>query len=272
MADCETRIALLAGEGDLPTEIAKSLEGEKILQVIYTLGEHQDCSSEHAHTVVKLDSPDLGFLVRDMKARGVNGLIMAGGVPKTLMFKKEKLDDSLVSIIEELRARDDHSLLGAIVALIEQSGVRVIRYDDIIPELMAGEGCIAGREPKDSEKNGLDYGDSVARKLVPLSFGQTVVVNQLAVVAVEAMEGTDKTILRAGSLCSQGVVIKRMRPDQDVRYDLPTVGPETLRNMHEAGLTCLGIEAGRTIILGREEFGRLADQWRIAVWGLATSS
>jgi len=272
MADSEPRIALLAGEGDLPVEIAGSGSMQKTLKVIYALGSSSNRFANPDHVIVDMDAPSLELLVRDMQARDINGLIMAGGVPKTLIFQKDKLDDFLVSMIEKLKSRDDHSLLGAIVTLIEQSGVKVLRYDDIIPELIAAEGCIAGREPGDSEKNDLDYGDSVARKLVPLSFGQTVVVNQLAVVAVEAMEGTDETIRRAGSLCSQGVVVKRMRSDQDVRYDLPTVGPETLRNMHEAGLTCLGIEAGRTIILGREEFGRLADQWRIAVWGLATSS
>jgi len=103
---------------------------------------------------------------------------------------------------------------------------------------------------------------------LPLSFGQTLAVYRRAVIAVEAMEGTDMTIRRAGDIVGRGVLVKMMREDQDERYDLPTVGPSTLKNMAEAGLACLAVEAGRTIVLCRKEFSRIAREAGIAVWGI----
>lgn len=122
-------------------------------------------------------------------------------------------------------------------------------YRDIIPDLLADSGQIAGRRPTRDEISDADYGFSICKTLVPL-FGQTVVVNKRSVVAVEAMEGTDATLLRAGSLCTGGTVVKMMRLDQDERYDIPTVGPSTLRNMAQAKLTCLVLHAGWTLICG----------------------
>lgn len=103
---------------------------------------------------------------------------------------------------------------------------------------------------------------------MPLSFGQTVIVHKRSVIAVEAMEGTDATLLRAGSLCKGGTVAKMMRLDQDERYDIPTVGPDTLMHMAEAKLTCLALHAGWTLILNPEEFARVAERERIAVIGV----
>jgi hypothetical protein len=112
------------------------------------------------------------------------------------------------------------------------------------------------------------YARDVAQTLLPLSFGQTLAVHGKAVVAVEAMEGTDQMIKRAGELVNGGILLKMMREDQDERYDLPTVGPSTIRGMASAGLSCLAVEAGKTIVLERDDLARLAREAGIAVWGL----
>ena len=262
------RIALVAGAGTLPLEITSRLKGK--IDVIYSLNENlSPCSPGlDGVEVVNMLSPNLGWLLRDLKERGIKELIMAGYVPKRLMYMPEKLDPALLAVIGKLSSRDDHSLLGGIVEAIESQGIKVLSYREVVSDILAPAGAIAGRLPTEEERDDIAWGVNIMKKLLPLSFGQTLVVKGRSVVAVEAMEGTDKTIERAGCLVKGGVVIKMMRPDQDERYDLPTVGPTTLKMMAEGALTCLAVEAGRTIILEKEKTFAIAEESGIALWGI----
>jgi hypothetical protein len=262
-------IALIAGEGDLPVEIARRLTDRGDPPVVYSLRERIGPLSKYALQIVPLARPELGAVLEDFVRREVRGVLLAGVVPKTLIFQPALLDESARRLLDSLPVRDDHTLLGALVALLERAGFPVGEYASLIPDLMAPEGLIAGREPLPEERQDVEYGLSVAAVLVPLSFGQTVVVSRRAVVAVEAMEGTDGTLLRAGGLCRGGTVVKMMRPDQDVRYDLPTVGERTLRTMARAGLRCLALEARRTVILEPESFRAAAEEEGISVLGVS---
>lgn len=261
-------IALIAGEGALPVAIASRLTAMENPPVVYSIREEIGELSKYALDIVYLSKPDLGVTIKDMRSRGIENIIMAGAVSKTLAFKPSLFDFTTQKFLASLIFRDDHSLLGAIVDFLEKQGFNVLSYKEILNDMLAREGCIAGRKPTKEEKLDISYGFQVANKLVPLSFGQTIIVNKRSVVAVEAMEGTDATMLRAGSLCKGGVVIKMMRLDQDVRYDIPTVGPETLKNMHDSGLTCLALHAGSTLIAEPEKFARVADKYKIAVVGI----
>lgn len=263
-------IALVAGEGKLPEEIAARLADQNRPPFVYVLGDApQRFERLGAKDVVPLTSPDLEFIIADLSRRGAEGLMLAGLVPKTLMYSLESLGETLGKVLRDLESRDDHSLLGAVVSAIEAAGIKVLPYRDVIPDLLATTGRIAGRLPGEDEMEDIAYARELAKTLLPLSFGQTVAVHRKAVVAVEAMEGTDRMIQRAGEIVGRGVLLKMMREDQDERYDLPTVGPLTIRNMAAAGLGCLAVEAGRTIILERGEFVRLAQEAGIAVWGLS---
>ena len=226
----ENQIALVAGEGLLPVAIASRLTDQGTPPVVYSIREQIGELSKYALDVVNITKPDFGFTINDMKKRGVRDIIMAGTVSKTLVFKPSLFDLTTQRFLASLVFRDDHSILDAIV---------------------------------DAE-----YGFDICKKVVPLSFGQTVIVHKRSVIAVEAMEGTDATLLRAGSLCKGGTVAKMMRLDQDERYDIPTVGPDTLMHMAEAKLTCLALHAGWTLILNPEEFARVAERERIAVIGV----
>jgi len=262
-------LALIAGEGKLPEEIVSRLAGNNQPPVVYALGGSPDrFRSLGAVEVIPLVSPDLDFLIGDVSKRGVKNMMLAGRVPKTLMYRPEILGESLGKLLQELESADDHSLLGAIVSAIESAGIMVMSYRDVIPDLLAPAGPVAGRTPTASEMEDINYARGIARVLLPLSFGQTLAVYRKAVIAVEAMEGTDMTIRRAGDIVGRGVLVKMMREDQDERYDLPTVGPSTLKNMAEAGLACLAVEAGRTIVLCTKEFSRIAREAGIAVWGI----
>lgn len=264
----ESTVALFAGEGKLPLEIARRLTDRGVPPVVYALGEVEGALSRYALDLVTLPRLELGQALADLGRRGLTKVILAGVVPKTVMYKPSLMDEGLKRLLQHLPFRDDHSLLGAVVAAIESYGITVLPYRDLIIDLMAAAGPLAGRNPTEEEAADIHYGREVASTVLPLSFGQTVVVSSRAVVAVEAMEGTDATLLRAGGLVRQGVVVKMMRIDQDERYDLPTVGPATLRNMARAGLRCLAVEARRTIILEPEAFRRFAEEEEMAVVGI----
>ena len=262
------QIAIIAGEGALPVSIAKQLTSDVTPPITYSMREQVGELSRYSLDIVDISKPNLSFTIKDMKSRGVTHIIMAGKVSKTLVFKPSLFDLMAQKFLASLLLRDDHSLLGAIVDLFEKQGFKVMPYKNIVPELVAHEGQIAGRKPTKQEKSDVKFGFDVCQKLVPLSFGQTIVVHKTAVIAVEAMEGTDATILRSGGLCKGGVVTKMMRLDQDERYDIPTVGPATLKNMKDAHLTCLAVHADHTLIMDKEEFMRLADEYNIAVIGV----
>ena len=164
--------------------------------------------------------------------------------------------------------RDDHSLLGSIVNFFEANNIQVIPYWQILPEFIASAGKLSDREPTLKEFSDIDYAIKILHVTLPCSFGQAICVADGAVVAIEAMEGTDKMIKRAGEFVKHGVVVKMMKEDQDMRYDLPTVGTKTLEKMHDAGLTCLAIESGKTLIMEPEKFFTLARKFNIAVWGI----
>lgn len=264
----DNKIALIAGEGSLPVFIASRLTDKGMPPVVYSLREKVGELSKYALEVVNVKKPDFGFAIGDMKKRGVKRIIMAGTVSKTLMFKPSLFDLTTQKFLASLIFRDDHSLLGAIVDFFEKSGFEVMSYRDIVPDLLANEGFIAGRKPSKDEIDDAEYGFSICRILAPLSFGQTVIVHKRSVVAVEAMEGTDATLLRAGSLCKGGTVVKMMRLDQDERYDIPTVGPDTLKHMAQAKLNCLALHSGWTLIMNPDEFKAVAEKENISVIGI----
>ena len=267
------RIALIAGEGALPLAIARKLAEEGRPPLVLTLRDDAAALRPFAGKFVRLRVPDLGRAAREARGFGAQALIMAGRVPKRIIYSARflwaALRDPLTRSVAARCLRDDHSLLGGVVSAFESEGIRVIPYWQILPEFLASEGKLAEREPTAGEARDIDCGRAVLRVTLPCSFGQAVVVADGAVVAVEAMEGTDAMIERAGKIAGRGVAVKMMRADQDLRYDLPTVGPATIEGMRRAGLTCLAVEAGRTLIVEPDVTLSLAGRYHIAVWGIA---
>ena len=261
-------IALIAGEGILPVEIAKRLQTLQEKNLILTLRGDSEVLKPYSSKLIKMKFPNLGRCLREIKNFGSDKLIMAGRIPKKVIYCLPLLFDKVTRSLLKKSLRDDHSLLGGVVKVFESEGIQVIPYWQILPEFIAGQGKLTSREPTKSEFYDIESGKKILRVTLPCSFGQAVCVAGGAVVAIEAMEGTDLMIKRAGSLSGRGVVVKMIREDQDLRYDLPTVGTQTLENMHESGLTCLAIESGKTLILEPEKFFNLAEKFNIAVWGI----
>jgi DUF1009 family protein len=261
-------IALIAGEGALPEIIASRLAESGRKPFVYAMRENFDPFLLSALEVVPLFRAELEMTLRDMASKGVRQIMFAGLVPKTLIYRHEMLDGAAKDLIASLSERDDHSLLGGLASLVERAGFEVTGYKSLLSDLLAPEGRVAGRIPSEDENSDVSYGIDIADKLLPMSFGQSVVVSRKSVVAVEAMEGTDATVLRAGGLCRGGVLVKMMKRGQDARYDIPIVGPRTLQIMAKANLTCLAIQAGWTLTLSADEFSRAADELGISVIGI----
>jgi len=266
-AEAEGRIALIAGEGILPIEIARRLTERGRAPLVITLRSDVDAFGGIADPLIRMRYPRLGQAVREMQKHGVRSVIMAGRVAKKLIYIPALFDPLTLKYLARV-AHDDHSLLAAAVDIIESNGMSVLPYRQILPEFVALEGQLAHRPPTEKEARDVECGAAVLKVTLPCSFGQALVVSDGAVVAVEAMEGTDAMIERAGKLISKGVLVKMMRLDQDLRYDLPTVGPDTIENMAGSGLTCLAVEAGRTLIVEAEKTFDLARRKDIAIWGL----
>ncbi len=249
-------------------EIAKKLQALQKSTLILAIRDDPEKLAPYASRLVHLKAPALGRGLREVKAFGADSVIMAGRIPKRIIYCLPLLFDRVSRSVIRKSLHDDHSLLGAIVNVIESENIKVIPYWQILPEFIASSGKLSSRSPTQQELHDTAYGQEILRVTLPCSFGQAVCVADGAVLAVEAMEGTDRMILRAGEFARHGVVVKMMRTDQDMRYDLPTVGPRTLESMKQAGLTCLAVEAGKTLILEPDEFFALAEKYNIAVWGI----
>lgn len=263
------RTAVIAGEGQLPVEIAKKLRADGAVPVALCICSDPWKMQGIADPVLVLPKLKLSLGLKLLKENDVSSVIMAGKVPKKSIYSPSVLFDPVSIKILKNAGRDDHSLLGGIVKWFESEGINVLSYTRYLERSLAYEGKMSAREPDEDEMNDIVYGEKVLKEILPLSFGQSLVVADGAVVAVEAMEGTDNMIARAGSLVKKGTLVKMMRVDQDERYDMPTIGAETIYNMAKAGLTCLAIESERTVILGIDEVCKAAQKQNIAVWGLS---
>ncbi len=268
-------LALIAGGGVLPEAVIRGARSKGIPVVVYTpgtTGGREELPSLERVNLLYLPGADgklnLGALIQDMKSRQIAAVTLAGRVHKKNIYGP--LGGAALAAVLASGSNDDHALLGRIVAAFEASGFPVVSCTDFLSDILAPEGHIAGPALSEGDREDVLCGRDVLSVTLPLSFGQAVAVSGRAVVAVEAMEGTDEMIRRCGSLLggAGGAVVKMMRPDQDVRFDLPAVGPDTLAVMGENGLTALAVEAERTIILDKKKFTALAEELSIAVEGL----
>ena len=268
-------LALIAGKGLLPEAVARGAFSSGIPLVIYTpgsFGKGEILPSVEQVDLLSLPGADgklnLGALIADMKRREVTAVTLAGLVHKENIYGS--LGGTAFAGILASGSNDDHALLGRIVAAFEAAGFPVISCANFLSDVLAAEGHLAGPAMSDRDREDMLCGREILSVTLPLSFGQAVVISARAVVAVEAMEGTDRMIRRCGPLLggAAGVVVKMMRPDQDDRFDMPTVGPDTLTAMADNGLTALALEANRTIILDKKRFTSLAAELSISVEGL----
>jgi len=210
----------------------------------------------------------LGKCVSILKKAGVTKAVMAGQVKHTRLFADIVPDMTLLGVLMRLKARNTDALIAGVADVLRDHGIQLLDSTSLLAPLLAREGVLTRRGPTTDEQSDLEFGYQVADAIAGLDIGQTVAVKSAAVVAVEAMEGTDAVIGRAGQLAGSGVrIVKVAKPRQDMRFDVPVVGVSTVEAMRAAGATALSVDAGKTLMIDGEATIRAADEAEIAIVG-----
>lgn len=261
------KFGLIAGNGKFPFMVVEGARASGAEMVVAAIREETDPSIEHlADRVTWVGIGQLGRMIRFFKDEGVEKAIMAGQVKHVQIFSRAVPDARMLKVLLRLPKRNTDSLIGAIASELESEGIELIDSTYFLQQNLPASGTLTRRQPDKHERENIEYGLEVAREIARLDLGQTIVVRGKACVAIEAMEGTDATIRRAGQLVSGRLtVVKLAKPNQDMRFDVPVVGVPTIEAMIEAGATCLCITAGKTLMFDREEMVRAAEKAKIAI-------
>jgi len=262
------KIGLIAGYGHFPLELAAALRAQgKEVHVVAAREETSPDIEELTASTCWLHVGQIGGMIKAFKKAGVEQIVMAGKVRKLHLFRNFRPDFTAMKGLMRLKDRRDDSILNTIAELLAEAGLTLIDQTLYAGDMLADAGHLAGPAAKKRADDML-FGFEHAKAVAGLDIGQTIVVQDQAVLAVEAIEGTDEAIKRGGELGSgKAAVIKVAKPKQDLRFDVPAVGPDTLETMHASGCTLLAIEAGKTLIIERQRFLLLADQYGISVYG-----
>jgi UDP-2,3-diacylglucosamine hydrolase len=276
------KLGLIAGNGRFPFLLLDAARAEGLSVVVAAIKEETDpemdqrAAADPNITVHWLSLGELSRLIDTFKKERVQKAVMAGQVKHKQIFSSIRPDWRLAKLLMNLRTRNTDMLLGAVAKVLGDEGIELISSTSFLEPLLAQEGVLTSRSPDEDEQKNIEYGLTVAGSVAGFDIGQTVVVAAQACVAVEAMEGTDATIERAGLLMeSLGddastldrhlTVVKVAKPNQDMRFDVPVIGLATIETMIRAGASCLSVEAGRTLLFDRESVLERANQAGISI-------
>jgi len=280
------KLGLIAGNGKFPFLVLDAARAQGYDVVVAAIKEETspDIESHGAASVHWLSLGELSKLIETFKAEGVTRAVMAGQVKHKQIFSSIKPDWRLAKLLLSLGTRNTDSLLGAIAKVLADEGIVLENSTALLEPLLAKAGVLSKRAPTAQERKNIEYGRAVARRLAEYDIGQTVVIAEAACVTVEAMEGTDATVERAGllmrsldinlelpgggetsTLSRALTVVKVAKPKQDLRFDVPVIGVKTIETMVRAGASCLAVDAGRCLLLDGEAVTRAADDAGIAV-------
>ena len=280
------QLGLIAGNGRFPFLLLDAALAHGLRVVVAAIKEEADPEmNERAArdperiSVHWLSLGELSKLIETFQRAGVTRAVMAGQVKHKQIFSSIRPDWRLAKLLLNLRTRNTDMLLGAVAKVLEDEGITPVSSTQYLEPLLAAAGVLTSRKPNDIEAADVAFARNIARMIAGHDIGQTIVVAASAVVAVEAMEGTDATISRAGALfrtLGEGdenastlartlTVVKVAKPNQDMRFDVPVIGVATIDAMRTAGATCLALDAGRTLLFDREAIVRAADDAGIAI-------
>src|ERR1700731_1247518 len=272
------KLGLIAGNGKFPFLILDAARAQGFEVVVAAIKEETfpEIASSGAASVHWLSLGELSKLIETFKREGVHRAIMAGQVKHKQIFSSIKPDWRLAKLLLSLSTRNTDSLLGAVAKVLADEGITLENSTWLLEPLLVKSGVQTRRAPSEQERKNIDYGRRVARQLAPHDIGQTVVVAESACVAVEAMEGTDATIARAGeimrslrgdasTLSRSLTVVKIAKPKQDMRFDVPVIGVRTIEVMQAAAAGCLALDAGKCLLLDGEKVIDAANAAGIAI-------
>jgi DUF1009 family protein len=281
------KLGLIAGNGRFPFLLLDAARAHNLAVVVAAINEETDpeinarAAADPNIRVHWLSLGELSRLIETFHAEGVTRAVMAGQVKHKQIFSSIRPDWRLAKLLLNLRTRNTDMLLGAIAKVLNDEGIELISSTQYLEPLLAKPGILTTRAPDEEEQKDIAYGRTVAHAIAAYDLGQTVVIAAQACVAVEAMEGTDATIARAGDLFRtldiaadislpatlrrSLTVVKVAKPNQDMRFDVPVIGVATIRVMRAAGATCLAIQAGKTLLFDPAAIIAAADQAGIAI-------
>ena len=263
------KYGLIAGNGQFPFLVAEGARKAGTPLAVVAIKEETDPSIDRvADKLTWVGIGQLGKMISFFKDQGVTHAVMAGQVKHVQIFSSALPDLRMVKMLWNLPRRNTDALIGGVANELAKEGIELIDSTYFIKDMLAPEGVLTKRKPSDTERENVEYGLHIADEIARLDLGQTIVVRAKACVAIEAMEGTDATIRRAGELANGKLtVVKVAKPDQDMRFDVPVVGVPTVRTMIDAGATCLSITANKTLIFDRDEMLDLANANKICIIG-----
>lgn len=280
MAESTEKLGLIAGNGKFPFLILDAAKAKGLEVVVAAIKEETfpEIESSGAAAVHWLSLGELSKLIDTFKREGVRQAIMAGQVKHKQIFSAIRPDWRLAKLLLSLGTRNTDSLIGAVAKVLEDEGITLLNSTSFLEPLLAQPGVLTHRAPSEQERADIEYGRGVARHVALYDIGQTVVVAQAACVAVEAMEGTDVAIERAGGIIQHKslgaepstlsralTVVKVAKPNQDMRFDVPVIGLKTIETMQRAGATCLALDAGKCLLLDGVRILEAANAAGIAV-------
>ena len=275
MANAETAASnwgLIAGNGDFPFLVLEGARSRGIEMAVIAIREEASPALEKA--AKRLHWVSLGELSRAIELlhqEGVKRAVMAGQVKHNKIFSSIRPDWRLAKLLFSLHAKNTDALIGAIARVLQDEGIELVDSTSFLGALLPQAGVLTKRAPDEAESADIAYGRAIARQVAALDLGQTVVIRDRACVAIEAMEGTDETIERAGRIAGgqRLAVVKVSKPRQDMRFDVPVIGRKTIATMKQANATALALDAGRTLLFEREALIHDADEVGIAIQAFA---
>ncbi len=261
------KIGLIAGNGKFPFLVLEGARKAGAEVAVAAIREETDAEIERvAETLTWVGIGQLGKMLRFFKSEGVEKAIMAGQVKHVQIFSRAIPDVRMVKMLLRLPKRNTDALIGAVAGELETEGIELIDSTYFLKDHLPAAGTLTKRAPDERERGDIEYGLEIAQEIARLDLGQTIVIRDRACVAIEAMEGTDAVIRRAGALVrGRLTVVKIAKPDQDMRFDVPVVGVPTVESMIDSGATCLCLTAVKTLMFDREEMIKLANKHKIAV-------
>lgn len=264
-------LGIIAGNRDFPLHVARSAR-QMGVQKLVAVGFPGITSKELGPLVdemVWVGLGQVGKLIESFSSNAIEKVVMVGQIPHRLALRALKFDLEGLKFYKKVREKNARTVLGALISYLEERGLEFLDSTKFLKDRLAGPGVLSRKKPTSGQLQDLEYGWKIARILADVEAGQTVVVKKGVLVALEGMEGTDATIERAGHLAgSQTVIVKVARTHQDMRYDVPIVGIQTLEVLKKVKASVLGIEAGKTLILEGEEFFKKANDWGLVIIGM----
>ncbi|HOD11812.1 MAG TPA: UDP-2,3-diacylglucosamine diphosphatase LpxI [Candidatus Omnitrophota bacterium] len=261
-------LGLIAGNGKFPFLFAQQARRQNYKVIAVAIkGDTSFFLSSFVDQMLWVGPGELNRLFSFLRSQNIKQVVMAGQVnPANLFNDRLPIDEEFRHLFNALQDRKADTIFSAVADKLKENGMELLSSTFLLSDHMAPKGTLTRRGPSEKELADIEFGRTIAKLMGGIDVGQTVVVKDKAIVAIEAMEGTDKAILRGGAIArGHAVVVKMSKPQQDLRFDIPVIGPRTLKNMSIVKASCLAVEAGKTLIIDLDQCLAIANKRKICI-------